>query len=105
MVWLDANNRPEAFVGIINSLEATSSSTLVHQPQVGEGSRKRSRDIPQTPFPEIWKEIVEEREREEGIRSDEEGEEHDCNRIWRAEDSLVGKLNLTWSLTGRRTNL
>jgi hypothetical protein len=77
---LDANNRAQKFVSIINSLVATSPATLIHQPQVGKGGGKGSRNVPEAPFSKIRKKVVEQREGKERVRSDQEGKKHDCSR-------------------------
>jgi thioredoxin-related protein len=67
VIWLDANHSSQSFMSIIDCFVTTTSPTLVHQPQVGEGSWERCGYVPETPFSKIWKKIVEERESKEEV--------------------------------------
>lgn len=78
MIGLNANDRAKAFVDIVNCLVSTAPSTLIHQPQVGEGGRKGGRDVAQTPFTKIWEKIVQKWKGKKGVRSEHKGKKHDC---------------------------
>lgn len=80
-VWLNADYKAKAFVCFVNGPVATSSSTLIHQPQVGESGWKGSRDIPETPSLKVWKKIIEQGKGNQDVRVDQKGKKHRCNRI------------------------
>lgn len=53
-----------------------SPSSLVEQPEIGQGGWQRAGDFPETPVPEIWQEVVEDREEEQDIGRCERAQKH-----------------------------
>lgn len=61
MVRLYPYNFAVFLVQVVDGKISASSSTLVHQPKVGQSCWQGSRDFEKTPVPEIWKNIVKDR--------------------------------------------
>ena len=83
MVWLNTDDRAKTFMGVVDGFVTTSSSALIHQPQIGEGSRKGGGDIPQPPFLEIRDDIVEQGQSEKEVGCIQEGNKHHWSFISR----------------------
>lgn len=76
MVRLDPDHLSILLVCIVDRQVALSTTGLEEKPEIGEGSREWCGDVLDLPVADVWQDIVEHREEEDGVRRKQNRQEH-----------------------------
>ena len=76
VIRLDAHKLAIFLVGFMNSFEASATTALVQQPEVGESGKRRTRNVTYGMGPNVGEEVVEKGEKEKRVGCEEEREIH-----------------------------